>query len=343
VKKALLSLTLLSLVAVVTPSAIAVPVVGAGTITLPVFQHPGEGQAFALAEAYPAIPGLLSADHANKCLGEREISAAQPFCGVEQIVLADEGDPSFTGHAVPGIFALQSHSVSEEDPRQRLDVNCFAMCPPNSGQTQPFVQSFRLIKNVPGSNKCPVTYGPRTFLQFGSGIRTWWSLIYTQPGTTFTLELTVRCLQPNGKPALHVDKWVWEVVATFESTLRVLDVLHTNAIGTTEVPCISSEDMYIALRESVKEIRDIITQDPENIVDAQDSLFKTEALLIAFCAFTDCFIPENVFSVQFPPSNDMQSGDFGWTGIIDTLENPCCCKVMVDIESIGECYGITFN
>jgi len=340
VKKALLSLTLLSLVAVVTPSAIAATVVAGGT-SLPVFQHPGEGEVFPLAEAYPAVPGALAPDPANTCLGERDIFLPEPFCGPEQTTLVDEGDPSFNGHAVPGIFALQSRSVSETDPRQRLDLNCFVTCP--LGQTQPFVQSYKLIKQVPGSNKCPATYGPRTFYQFGSGVRTWWSLIYTQPGTTFTLELTVRCLLPNGKPSLHIDRWVWEVVATFESLLRVIDVLHTNAVGTTEIPCIASEDMYIALRESVKGIRDILTEDPNNIVDAQDALFSTEALLIAFCAFTDCFIPEDVFSAQFPPSNDMQSGDFGWTGILDTLENPCCCKIMVDIESIGQCYNITAN
>jgi hypothetical protein len=341
VKKALLSLTLLSLIAVVTPSAVAVTA-SAGSASLPVFQHPGEGQAFALAEAYPAVPGLLAGDPANRCLGDRGISLPEPFCGVLQNELTDEVDTSFNGHAVPGIFALQSRSVSEEDPRQRLDVNCFVTCP--DGFTQPFVQSFKLIKNVPGSNKCPVTFGPRTFFQIGGQqVRTWWSLIYTQPGTTFTLELVVRCLGPNGRISLHIDRWVWEVVATFESTLRVLDVLHTNAVGTTEIPCISSEDMYIALRESVKGIRDILAEDPENIPDAQDALFKTEALLIAFCAFTDCFIPEDVFSYQFPPSNDMQFGDFGWTGILDTIENPCCCKIMVDIESIGICYGITSN
>jgi hypothetical protein len=27
--------------------------------------------------------------------------------------------------------------------------------------------------------------------------------------------------------------------------------------------------------------------------------------------------------------------------LIDTLENPCACKILVDLEYIGECYEIT--
>ena len=63
----------------------------------------------------------------------------------------------------------------------------------------------------------------------------------------------------------------------------------------------------------------------------QDRLFEMEALLIAFSAFGDCFIAEAFFNT-LPPSNDMQNGAFGWTGVLDTIENPCACKLLVDID-----------
>jgi hypothetical protein len=235
------------------------------------------------------------------------------------------------------VFALQT--VGGGGDPVRLDVNCFVSCP--DGQTQPFVQNVRLVKEIPGSGKCPNTFAPRTFFQFGvSGIRTWWTLIYTQPGTTFTLEVTVRCLTPNGQPAIHQDIWKWKVVVTFASLRAVIDVLHTNTLGTTEVPCIASEDMFLALRDSVGRIEEKINADVPDVVGAQDELFNMEALIISFTAFTDCFVAENVFSQAFPPSNDMQNGDFGFTGIIDTIENPCACKLLADLEALALCEGI---
>jgi hypothetical protein len=214
-----------------------------------------------------------------------------------------------------------------------LDASRFATCPSGSDA---FVQSFRLIKRIPGSDKCPNTYRKDTFYQFGSNVRTWWTLIYTQPGTTFSLELTVRCLDLLGRPTLHKDIYIWQVVATLESLLNVIDVLHSGAIGTTEIPCISSEDVYRSLVGAVEAIHDNL--EPRNA--AQDALFEAEAILLSFCCFTDCFIPEDVFSASYPPGNAMQFGDYGFTGVIDTIENPCCCKILVDLEYIGKCYDI---
>jgi hypothetical protein len=65
-----------------------------------------------------------------------------------------------------------------------------------------------------------------------------------------------------------------------------------------------------------------------------------EALIISFTAFVDCFDAEAVFSIAFPPSNDIQLGDNGFTGIIDTVENPCACKLLADLEALALCEGI---
>jgi hypothetical protein len=327
VKKALLSLAL----AVFSVNAGFAATAKAGGQQLPQIPH----GTISIAEAYPAFVGTVGTD--EPCSGG-DVSANTRFCGGEQVFDKDPVDrPLGNVRAVPGIFALDT--VGGGGDPVRLNINCFVSCP--EGQTQPFVQNVRLVKEIPGSGKCPNTFAPRTFFQFGaSGIRTWWTLIYTQPGTTFTLELTVRCLTPNGQPAIHQDIWKWKVVVTFESLRAVINVLHTNTLGTTEVPCIASEDMFHALQDSVDRIEEKINADVPDVVGAQDELFNMEALIISFTAFTDCFVAENVFSQAFPPSNDLQNGDFGFTGIIDTIENPCACKLLADLEALALCEGI---
>jgi len=253
---------------------------------------------------------------------------------------------------VPGIFALCSVNKSALTPnatttdfRQRLNVNAFATCP--AGYSTPFVQNVRLEKRIPFQPKCPGVFsgngmgGDLVFDQFGGNIRTWWALMYSPPGTRFILRLTVACqgipsAGNGGKINIHIDEFEWRVVVTSDSLLAVIDLLHSNAISTSEIPCIAAEDVYLALREAVSRIA---CADPG--VDQQDRLFEAEALVIAFCAFGDCFIAEDFFGT-FPPSNDIDMGGaFGPTGILDTIENPCCCKLLVDLDNLGHALNIT--
>src|SRR5262249_21328177 len=149
------------------------------------------------------------------------------------------------------------------------------------GEHAALVQSFRLKKEIPGSMKCPNTYMPAIHWQFGNMVRTWWTLLYTQPGTKFTLEVTVRCLKDStNQPKIHMDRWTWEVVANFDSLEAVINALHQTTIGTLEVPCIVGEDMFQALMDALTTLRNAPTQ-----VDQQDALFNFEALLFAFTAF----------------------------------------------------------
>jgi hypothetical protein len=318
VKKALLSLAL----ALVAANSSFAATAQAGGSALPV----NEFGPFFIAEAYPVAP--RNHTETIPCEGDADIAPNSRWSGTDQT--------DTNSLAVGGVFSLAVKAGSNPPV---LDKDAFATCTEGA---EPFVQSYRLIKHIPGSDKCPTTYEEQRFFQFGSDVRTWWTLIYTQPGTTFTLELTVRCLDEYGHPTLHIDRYTWEVVATFESLLNVLDVLHSNALCTTEIPCVSSEDMYDALKESIEDLaakgRDWETQAER--AAAQDALFNTEALVIGFACFTDCFIPHDVFSALFPPANSLQFGDFGFTGLIDTLENPCACKLLVDLEYIAKCYGI---
>jgi hypothetical protein len=315
VKKALLSLAL----AVVAANSAFAATASAGGAAIPVETR---NHAY-IAEAYPVLDRGYG-DEVVPCV-DSTIADNNRWSGTGQL--------ETNSKAVGGVLSL----ATVGDPPV-LDADAFASC--EGYGVSPFVQSFRLVKDIPGSDKCPTTYEQARFFQFGSDVRTWWTLIYTQPGTTFTLDVTTRCLDAYGRPTIHIDRWIWEVVATFESLLNVIDVLHTGALGTTEIPCISAEDMYNALVESVQAIADIDTSTPEGRYEAQNALFNAEALVIGFACFTDCFIPQDVFSALFPPANSLQFGDFGFTGLIDTLENPCACKILVDLEYIAKCYGI---
>jgi hypothetical protein len=365
VKKALLSLAVAGLALSVVQAAQAANPLPGGQKLRTVFHPPlcsGAEFGFPISEAYPASTLPFNPNRLNPSSFCLPIQDNRQWCGAE----LPTGTPNTT--AAPGALALCSQNVSSSDFRQRIDINKFTTCP--SGFGNAFVQSYRLTKEIPESRKCPGIYQAQKFVQFGSGIRTWWTLIYTSPGTTFTLEVTVRCVRtalPNDVE-LHIDRWRWRVVVTFESLDRVIDVLHSNSIGTSEIPCIAAENLYIALKHSVERIERAFqglaippptspasannvaaTSDPiQRRVNAQNEIFNMEALVIAFCAFGDCFdgvpgstSPGGSFFPVFPPSNDTQMSFGGMlTGILDTPENPCCCKLLVDIERLAEAYGI---
>jgi hypothetical protein len=183
--------------------------------------------------------------------------------------------------------------------------------------------------------KCPETYKAKTWWQFGSGIRTWWTLLYTQPGTKFVLEVTVRCLTKIGnQPKIHIDRWSWQVVADLDILDNVIDALHQGTLGTMEIPCIAGEDMFEALKSALADLRSA----PDR-ASQQDALFNFEALVIAYTAFGE-FMDGDTWFPAGPPSDIAPLTPFNIAGIIDTLENPCGCKIIVDLEYIGTALGI---
>jgi hypothetical protein len=258
--------------------------------------------------------------------------------------------------AAPGVICLARKGLA-------LDVNCFAVASTANGQFGPcFVQAYRLIKQVPGSFKCPDVYGlphfdkdgnllPYQYFQYGTGVRTWWSLNFTQPGTKFILEVVSVCRSSdlsNGVPGsavVHKDTWTWRVVANVDTLANLIEVMHGGAVGTLEVPCIIGEDMYDALVSAKNRLRDAVTGG--NATDIGNAIFDFEALIVSNCLFVDVLDPLLEFPgpMQFnapniqPPGNLAQHVTVGnqgsaIAGIIDTIENPCCCKLLVDLEWI---------
>ena len=242
-KRSLLTLAALSL-------TVAAALPASAQITGGTIRNIDQGT-FNLAEAYPCTAGTYAATSGISPLGV--------FTGT---CPAQTGAPG----AAPGILCLQRKGTT-------LDVNCFAVIP--NGEAAPcFVQSWRLIKQVPGSFKCPDVYGtphfddkgnlqPYQYFQFGTGVRTWWSLNFTQPGTKFILQVVSVCrsagvtstdangkvivISPGGDVRIHQDTWTWRVVADVNTLASVIELMHGGAVSTLEIPCIIGEDMYAAL------------------------------------------------------------------------------------------------
>jgi hypothetical protein len=268
--------------------------------TMEVVEHPRQY----LAQAYPAVPLPLAGVADDRCFG-----------GVHQ------GEPN--ARAVPGVLSLETKLVSGVP---RLNVDRFATCLP--GEVK-YIQSYRLCKDVPASRKCPTTYESRLYHQFGAGIRTWWTLQFTPPGTVFTLDVTVRCTDVRRrKVSFHIDRWTWEVVATLDSLENVIHLLHADAIGTTEVPCIVGEDLYRALVEGVAALRETKT---ESRWAFEDAIFNMEGLVTGFAVFGEVVDGAAWFG-DGPPGNATEQSGLGLAGILETAENPCACKILVDLE-----------
>jgi hypothetical protein len=272
-----------------------------------------------------------------------------------------------TGFAVAGILCFPT-AGSTTNPQ--LNANAFAVRAPGDDPNSPcFVQMVRLIKTIPGSIKCPDVYGApvldangnptgapsRTYAQFGatpSGIRTWWALNYTMPGTKFTLSLTVVCQKlVNGihSPSIHVDQYTWTVVANSATLPVVINNLHTTTIGTMEIPCIVSEQAYCDLMAGSGLIS--LADASGSLSDRFTAIQTFEGLLQQYCTFVDFVDPTLLFpgpidpTTQLPtyqPPSDLGSipGGSGSVGIIDSLEHPCCCKMLVDVEAIAQAWGV---
>jgi hypothetical protein len=295
-----------------------------------------------LAEAYPCTVGTYATGFG---IADPRVYCGNTFKPLEQC-------------GAPGILALARKGLA-------LDVNCFAVAPQDA--TNCTVQAYRLFKMVPGSFKCPDVYGlphfdkdgnlvPYNYIQFGAGVRTWWALNFTQPGTRFLLQVVSACTfrRPLSgsrfqySTQLHMDSWRWRVVADTTTLKYVIEMMHGGAISTLEVPCILGEDMYDALLAAQDRLAKAVASTAgDRLSEIGNAIFDLEALIVANCLFIEVLNPLVAFPgpSQFgapnfqPPGNLAQTIFFGQgsavAGIIDTIEHPCCCKLLVDLEWIS--------
>jgi hypothetical protein len=327
---------------------------------LPVRQH----GPFYLAEAYPAVVQSYPAP----VVSGTSQTPAQAQAGVSGIspnncfLNGTTQTPAPAADAVPGILCL-AKGVTQ------IFNNPFAICDSTMGETNPRVQAVHLSKIIPGSFKCDAYGMPRVDLTTGAispsqtlsqdalHLRTWWTLRYTQPGTKFVLDVVVVCTGPTGAPTFHIDRWVWIVVADVRTLPFVVDLLHQDSIGAGthgtgpfEIPCILAEDVASNLRTMIADFTTAVGQNNQNNIF--NGLIDLEAYIALNCLMTEVAVPEVIFpgagvNTYQPPGNqaviDTVFGTGRPFGILDTTENPCCCKLLVDLEFMGQQLGISFG
>jgi len=223
-------------------------------------------------------------------------------------------------------------------------------CPAGS---VPAIQGVKLRKIEPRIPKCPDTYPGIDFTQTGiSGIRTFWALKYTPCDTIFRLDIELGCVRKDaeGRERVHevrVNRFNFKVTVVPTTFRWVVEALHCQPLGLCEVPCITDEGLFQRLLLQADLIKNqglgALAGSQSDLRALNDTLDRTEALIVKFCLFTfaawgaddktgalnPCSIFEAKGGPGFIPGNRTIE-KFGF-GIVDTLENPCCCKLIADI------------
>jgi hypothetical protein len=320
---------------------------------------------FYLAEAYPAA--VLNYGSVTGGQGQTQGPPVSPASGISPDNCFLGGTlqtPTSAAGSVPGILCLDKGVT-------KIFGNPFATCNAQLGETNPRVQAVNLNKIVPGSFKCDAFGMPRvdpntgatspaqTMFQDSNHLRTWWTLRYTQPGTKFILDVVTVCTLANGATSFHIDRWIWIVVADVRTFPVVVDLLHQDAVGTFEIPCILAEDVVSTIRSIFGNFQTAVGLNNRNGIF--QNLIDLEAFISLNCLLTEVAMPEVIFPgtvggtgqipggglTYQPPGNQAKLDTIFGTGrpfgILDTFENPCCCKLLADLEFMGQQLGISFG
>lgn len=195
------------------------------------------------------------------------------------------------------------------------------------------IKNTTLVKQTPSYVQCSDIFPAHRVTQQGTpNIRLWWPLMYEVPSTTFTLTILYGTptlydddgpAGPNPPAYVHVEQWVWHVDATLASMSRLLELFHELPFGLDEVPLISDEPLYCALQEKIA---------------SANAAYIGGDTATAAAFLTDFELEVMDACIGVSPSNPNPTGP--GTGIANTLENPACCKLLVDVEYILQNTGI---
>ncbi len=196
---------------------------------------------------------------------------------------------------------------------------------------QPYtIKNVVIRKTTPELNQCADLFPARVVSLGGTpNVRLWWPTMFEVPGTTWTLTIVYGTTTPydddgptgpNPPSYVHTEEWVWRVDASLEQIEQLLALFHEVPFGTDEVPLISDEDLLVALLDKL----DLMGNTTEPLALA--NLFADFEMEVM-----DACIP---VSPRYP--NPTGSG----TGIANSLENPACCKLLVDAEYVGVKLGV---
>ena len=184
------------------------------------------------------------------------------------------------------------------------------------------LKSVSLRKRHPQFMQCSLLYNdlPDVLQRGTNSIRLWWPLMYASPGTTWTLEVTY--VVPGSVEQLHVDEWTWHVDTDIPHINLYLDLLHQIPFGTSQVPLLSDELLYVEL---------------SSLLDAAEWAFimgDTAAAAMHLAEFELMVMDACVTSA---PGRASPTGP--GAGIAQTTENPACCALLVGVEYFFTQFG----
>jgi hypothetical protein len=159
-------------------------------------------------------------------------------------------EPADAGAAVGGTLVMQTLPNSDA-----LDANAFATF--NAAiENSPVVVSYRLVVQVARSTNYPSVFPGKTVTQMGNSVQTVWSTMNDSPGSTFILEVRVRCtLNGSRSTREHIDQWTWRVVATTQTLRALIDALFSHPDGNQpSQTLIPSQQTRLALLAAVQQI-----------------------------------------------------------------------------------------
>jgi hypothetical protein len=166
------------------------------------------------------------------------------------------------------------------------------------------------------------------------------------------------------KQYIYTSKWTWTVDLTLQTYALVFDLLHAWPLSVLEFPCIADEGVYGYLKELLGDLQYAVDHNQTRF-QKQEAFFALESFIFEQCLHADYLSPNYIrddglgfdpalIPGNFPtqaPSTYSGSGYGDWSpfgepgdpdgGIVDTFEDPCCCKLIADLEYLGIKYKIT--
>jgi len=216
------------------------------------------------------------------------------------------------------------------------------------------VQGLKLIKTVPRIPKCPDVYPGQTTVQTPAqgGIRTFFPLKFSPCTTTFQLQVEFACVAPaaggarGGVRQVRLNNYTFTVSITPDTLSWLLDAMHNEPLGVCETPCITDEALFRLLLTQANNVATTAAAlnpaVPQSLINLNNAFDVFEATIVKNATFltsvasitTDAktgavtINPCVIFPNGVPGNNTV--ANFGF-GIVDTLENPCACKLIADI------------
>lgn len=188
------------------------------------------------------------------------------------------------------------------------------------------IKNITLEKRTPQLTQCASMFPARVLAQSGTiNIRLRWPLMYEPAGTVWTLTVTYGTSdsvylpgEPPGTTSyVHQDVWYWTVVTSIDDMQRLLVLFRQVPFGTDEVPLISDEALYVALQAKL---------------DSVEAALAIGDIAGAAAVMTDFELEVMDACITESPGEPNPTGP--GTGIANSEENPACCKLLADAESL---------